>query len=457
MKKRLLIIVMTLSLIMSLALFTACNSDKVNSSGKTDYSEAMLSGVGDDIYSELVTIGTKYKDRSSGSDKEREFAGYLIGKFASYGYEDMSQTFRFENFLNPNGNMNESINVIFKKDNPDTDKHVIITAGMDNLYAYDGYNDEGIYNGATSVAIMLEVAENLQNVNLPYDVYFVATGANSMNLAGSFEFYDKFYINHDKKDTLLLINYSMPVGGENMYMYSDEVKTPHNEFLYDIAKENKLDFKSVPKAKNSAEVIITDNQKVPYSHIGNLSGNLPFMNANIPTVNFVSADWSSFSFGETVERKGHTNIANTRNDNLDNFVKLVGEDRIKAESDMVYTLTVKALTDDGFVNAMEESIANMPDYSLLTSTALVIGLRIGISVIIITICAFVSAKLRKSLPSRPMEEFMKGAGVFVNIPKPNIDPFGDNGDSIFKGDEGNKSSDNPSDKGNNNGDDIFGI
>ena len=467
MKKKFTLVTVILMLILLVASLTACSGE-----GKvvdiTKFDDAKLSNTGSSIYNEIEYIGTNYRNRTFGSKEEKAFAEYLSQKLTSYGYANENMNFKFTNALNSTTNEElSSMNVVFKKDNMNTDKAVIITSQIDNMFSIEGYNDEGIYGGATGVAIMLELAKTLKDVTLPYDVYFVGFGANSLGLEGAAVFNNDFYNHHKKADTLLMVDLSKPIGGDHMYMYYDEVKTVHGEYFDKIAKDKGFDYRRVPRDKKPMQSIIIEEQPMAYTHIGVMSSNIFFIADRVPTVNFISLNWEERTLGNVVERSGKVNIANTKNDAFENFVEIVGKDRIEKEADMVYTTVLTALKDDKFADTMEKSIANMPDYSIWSNNALIVGLRLGLGVLLIVVAVLVSSKLKKDLPARSVEEFMKDMGYNGN----NANTFGGNSDGNTNSDpfdSSNKTEDpfgnggsNDNDNDDNNkssgSDDVFGI
>lgn len=364
-------------------------------------------GTGKKVYQEVENISLNYKDRTAGFEGEKAFAEYLKGRFSRLGYEDTSYGFKFDNFLKKNASY-ESENVIFKKESDKSDKHVIIMSGYSNLYGYEeAKNNEAIYyGGAMGVGMMLTIAENLKDVELDYDVYFVGLGANAIDYAGAMDFYEHFYIKNNKSDTLLVMNYTIPVGGDNIYMYTDEVTTIHGEYLDNVAKKCGSAFTSVPSYKKSVPLVLIEDQIIPYTHAGVGDSQINFLNARIPSVNFVSLNWEKPSFSMLDEREGFDNVMNTKNDTLEYLVENVGKDKLISQLSSVYNTSFNALTDKEFESVMTKSIENMPNYAFIVGNTFYMIVMFVVSVIVLAIAAFVVIRANSMIKDHSVRDYV---------------------------------------------------
>ena len=472
MKRTLITFGTILLLIVAMTSLVACSSEStITDTSSMVYGDREMA-LGDSMYLEVENIAKNYPNRTYGTINEETFATYVSETLAGYGYADESVIFDYKNELTGNAELLTSKNVVFKKDREGTDKAVLITSQLDNMRGIEGYNDEGIYAGATGVAIMLELAKNMRDITLPFDVYFVGFGANSMGLKGASRFYDDFYVHHKKADTLLMIDLSKPVGGDHMYMYTDEKETVHGTYLYSLASNMKFDYRAVPRDKQIMNVAIYEHQPTSYVHAGVLSSNVYFWSARIPTVNFLSVNWETYTSGEAIEREGKSNIAGTSRDNFDFFVgELVGKERLSKEMYIVYDTIMTSFIDEQFVPTMEKSAVNMPEYSIWSSTTLLMGLRLGLAALIIIIAVVISSRFKKDLPMLSMEQFMNDVGMRngggINMSNmngtnthnnnSNIDPFDDAVDPFKSVEKEFNERDKEEKNKNDDGNDIFGF
>ncbi len=450
----------TVLILMILIVFTLCAFGNVHAEESTKNDV----GLGEKIYGEAENISLYHKDRTAGADGERKFAEYLIERLGGLGYEDYSYDFTFDNVLMNNASYT-SRNVVFKKDAEGTDKHVIVMTGYSNLYGYEETkgNEAVYYGGAMGVSIMLTLAEKLKDIELGYDVYFVGLGANAMNYAGAGDFYEQFYIRNQKSDTLFVMNYTMPVGGDNIYMYTEETKTIHGEFLKKIAEESGSSFTKIPAYKKSAPILIRENQVIPYTHAGIFDSHIDFFNARIPSVNFLSLNWEKESFEAIEERDGSINISNQKEDNLEYLADKVGKEKILIQLSSVFDVSYNALTDKEFVDVMMKSAENMPDYSIINSDVFYFVTILISAIVVLSLAAFLVKRARNNVKEYTVDDYYgdwykyfraraerDGEGLeeeiaaikeFVeNRKKPAEDPFG-----LDSKDDGG------------NGDDIFGL
>lgn len=177
--------------------------------------------------------------RVMGSQGEKGTALYLQKKLESYGYLPQVQTFSYDlqkefpiNFRDFNDDSfwdldvtetqknGESQNIIaIKKPYNHADKNVIVVSAH-----YDG---TGVIDNATGVAVLLEVAKSIANVNCNAEVRFVLLGGEEFGLKGS-RYYVSNLSGEEKKNILANINL------DNL-----GIKGPNNLILASIdGKEN---------------------------------------------------------------------------------------------------------------------------------------------------------------------------------------------------------------------------
>ncbi len=156
----------------------------------------------------LTNIG----GRLPGSENERLAAEYINSVFLDLGYEPGLQEFTvrdgfFEEF--------SSQNVIAVKPG-DSPKEIIIGAHYDSADEGTGADDN-----ASGVAVMLETAELVANLQTPYSIRFIAFGSEESGLDGSY-YYAAQMDEGEVENTLAMVNLDSLAAGDITYVYSDE-------------------------------------------------------------------------------------------------------------------------------------------------------------------------------------------------------------------------------------------
>lgn len=156
----------------------------------------------------LTNIGA----RPPGSENERLAAEYINGALLDLGYEPELQEFTvrdgiFEEF--------SSQNVIAVKPG-ESPKEIIIGAHYDS-----GDEGTGADDNASGVAVMLETAELVANLQTPYSIRFIAFGSEENGLDGSY-YYAAQMDEGDVENTLAMVNLDSLAAGDITYVYSDE-------------------------------------------------------------------------------------------------------------------------------------------------------------------------------------------------------------------------------------------
>lgn len=312
-------------------------------------------------YETLKTFVTKFPDRTStitySVDKCKDVANWISEQFESFGgYTGRIDTFNYENSYTEK--IETAYNVVYKKESA-SDKKVVIGAHYDNVFDVK-YNNialcsDGTYNNGVGVATLLELAKVLANKTFDFDIEFVAFGAEEFGWYGS-----GHYLNNqtDKDNIVLMINFDRNAIGDYVYMYSSEAKTKHNQFFYDIVKENNLCIADMPAFKSQAYSF--DFSNYLYLHEANYADSQMFLNEGINIINFVSMNFKTF---EVVESDGKNDIAYTEDDNFVNVVKrLGGEDAAKTTIDKqinsAISSVVYAFEKENFLQVMTDSKAN---------------------------------------------------------------------------------------------------
>ena len=303
-------------------------------------------------------------DRTAGSEGEKAAAQYILQKFESFSlsfstYADSDtpgmQTFKFKSFQNT---FTHSQNVIgIRKAATETTQQVIIGAHYDNVYAMDtGYGitqSQGVYDNAVSIGVLLALAEQSANWDLPFNVTFIAFGAEEPGLYGSAHYVNQM-TQSEVDNTLLMINMDL-IMGEHLYLYTDEFKTPYNQYLYQLAEQNDLGFSPLPAIKQTV-FLPSRYQDLPYTYPPQNGDNASFYNRGIRTVSITGGNYSCYSKSGFVEYENLPAISHTANDTLETFLEYHANTYVE-RLDNVFSFVELALQDAEFVAKMQQPIS----------------------------------------------------------------------------------------------------
>jgi alkaline phosphatase isozyme conversion protein len=136
---------------------------------------------------------------------------YIVGVFKEIGYEPVVQPFSYVR----SGRNYNSNNVVAVK--PGKSKKEVIVGAHYNSVTSGG--SRGAHDNASGVAVMLEVAEMLKNVETTYTIRFIAFGAEEVGLRGA-----THYVNTmseaDIAKTVAMVNLDSVLAGDIMYVYN---------------------------------------------------------------------------------------------------------------------------------------------------------------------------------------------------------------------------------------------
>lgn len=361
-KKNLLLILIALLSVSALVGLSACSyARKDFGATKSDNAQDIVS---DMTTFELLEEFCAYTDRNYASAGSYPAAQYLSRKLLSCGLQplkvngsDMKYTpagdgdaiigadaFKADTDIVAEKQKTDSLNLYFRRP-ADTDSPlgtVIISAHYDNLFGSDLgrhiVSATGAYDNAAAVAVLLRTAQEMSGMTCEYDVIFsllsastvVADGAVYYGWYGASRMYATLERLGMANDISLAINLWRLGGGKNNYMYSYDKATSYNNLFYEAAEVNGLDFKDVPEYKRafSADYAVTVSGRLGSPtgtlHIGMLNDSLVSMNKGVPTLTYLSLDWSDVSNPGYTEYEGFSNCALTDGDTLENMVLVSG-------------------------------------------------------------------------------------------------------------------------------------
>ncbi len=221
-------------------------------------------------YTQQLSAGA----RIAGTESELAAANTVAGWFEEAGYEPEFQPFRFGD-----KGAFDSQNVIAysaaAQGSSAQTPLVIVGAHYDCVAAAKGADDN-----ASGVAAMLEVAARLKDHKLPYDVAFIAFGAEEVGLKGS-NYYVSQMSDQDMARTIAMINFDSLIVGDYCYIHSGlNHETWVQDDMLEIIDDLDLPIVTHPSPKYPAGV--TPNEFSDYS---------AFNKAGIPIVAFEATNW----------------------------------------------------------------------------------------------------------------------------------------------------------------------
>lgn len=454
-KRKIILATIILVILITAVCLTGCSSDNEGIATNPSYIDGL------DSYNTLKAFVELFPDRTSGNTVT--VAGTTINN-ADLAAEWIAQQFRaiglqpsVENGLQEvkytnnraNKRSETAYNVIYKIDSPNTDKRVVISAHYDNVSSWianeTAVGGEGVYTSAAGIAALIETAKALVSLsNLPYDVEFVAFGATEPGMFGSQKYLESLTA-QQKTDTLLMVDYDRPAGGDSLYMYADEVDTDHYDYFYKAAKDNDLFISDIPANKREYLYSALPQSDLLYYNEPMVGDHYYFRLNGINTISFISANFKDRSNMLLSEMGGKKNVRYTSSDTLAEMVARhggigVGEEEISKRIDSAVSVIVKGLQGDEFVEVMQSSQNNRYDYSVFANQKIMTGIGYGVlGVIIISILVAYFILKPKAKPHTVIidtpygrVDMSKGvvypaSGQATQAPKPDedIDPFGE--------------------------------
>lgn len=216
---------------------------------------------------------------------------YIKNEFQKYGYNVEEQNFVWP--LENNKKISKNI-IAFKKGL--NNKQIIIGAH------YDSTNCNGADDNASGVSVLLELAQKLNKLILPYNIKFIAFDAEEMGLFGS-RYFVKNMTSEEKSNTLLYINIDSILSGDNLYIYGDYGSRGwFRDEILDIALKENIEIKTSPglKNKNENSISILEGECFDYSD------HVYFRHEGIPFAYFESTNWDSIN-----KQTGYPNYRNS--------------------------------------------------------------------------------------------------------------------------------------------------
>ena len=275
------------------------------------------------LQSQNLADGTKFVDkedltllisriginRTAFSRGEKDASSYLASLMENLNlsfYKD--QTTFIKEF---SVNKNKSQNVIgIKKSSNEINKYVILGAHYDNAYRINGEqtNSNGVFDNASGLLCLITIMNELNAIDLPYNIIYIFYGAEEVGLYGSKNFVSSLS-SIEKKNILFLLNFDSIGIGEETYFYSGDSNNAYKKIF-----ANNFNRKEIPTIKRLN--LLTNFEGFAYTHIGLMSDNATYLKHGIRCTTFFSGNLSHSGSGY-IESISHENLTHTKNDNIE--------------------------------------------------------------------------------------------------------------------------------------------
>ena len=298
-RKKLCAILLLIVLLLSSA--TGCNKTVVNDNKSMQANNLSQLELSKDNMTKTIQEITTHP-RAVNSEQIKVVEEYLIKQFKSYRYTEIDkQQFFYNNDNNENAIRRSSQpdiylaptadstnadgvgnNIIVTKRFADTTKELILSGHYDSTE-----NSYGVNDNASGVAVVLELARVLSDIELPYNLKFIMFSGEEKYMLGS-----RWYVNtlskEERKNIIGVINIDTIAEKSDlgyMLMLHGDKKIENNQYTDE-------DLKRLADAnKNSvSEMFEDENRFIPTMAIN--SDHYPFSLVGIPAVSVVQ-DWKN--------------------------------------------------------------------------------------------------------------------------------------------------------------------
>lgn len=206
--------------------------------------------------------------RKMGSTGHEQAARYLTSAIQEMGYTPTLQP-----FTNKGGDKGN--NILFDKAGISS-QVLIVGAHYDSVDNGKGYDDN-----ASGVAVLLEAASRVQQMETPYTIHFILFDSEETNLEGSTYYVDQMD-ESSVKNTIAMVNLDSLAVGDYTYIYGTGGTDGHiRDWALDYAKKNNLN-------------LITQggkNPELPAGTTGDWSDHAPFLHKGIEYAYFEATNW----------------------------------------------------------------------------------------------------------------------------------------------------------------------
>ena len=377
--------------------------------------------------SNFVSVGMY--NRTPGSNGEQLVASFIQQSLTSYGLQGKSNATtvnglqKFE-FKNKTDEKLTSYNIAFTLKGKSSDKKVVICTNYDNMY-YSYYSEEdynnvkisqGVNASASSVAVLLTMAQKIPQNYFNFDIEFVFFGARNANNSGA-KFYNKNINQTERESILLLVDISRIALGNNVYYYSGAFKTKQDQ-LYNKTLTAKKYNSGFSGASSFGE-----DTKLRYYNAGYNGNTTAFEGYGLNVLHLFAGDYSGGLFGGYREYSEGINVTDTYYDNIEYILQNYGND-LQNNMALAVTNIVTLLEDNEFITSMQLKNNNNWKYKMFSNTGYLGAVIIVVIFILAIITILYHYKLTKKCYSYIEKNKISGAVLEIeeqDIPKDNTD------------------------------------
>lgn len=368
---------------------------------ETSQEETQIQAILEDFI-EYDSLAVKNRSgRYPGSDAEKNSALYIheyLSQLSTFKAvenvttKDGLQSFEFDSNIDNLRHISQNV-IFIKNAETETDKKVIIAAHYDSAYlgefpdgqpSYDAINDN-----AGAVALLLNLASQLDKITLPFNVEIVFFGASTNNYAGS-KFYSRVMDQKTAENTLLMINLDRVALGNYTYMYVNEYKSSQQNYFNRVLEG--LNIKQLDSLK-VMNMNVTSPNGLNYTHIGLESDHAIFMTRNINVLFFFGGYYEDFLTTEMREYEGQKQITYSAADNYENLLNTHAD--FISNLARVQNATLTILSSQNFVVEMEKDNGSQAWYKHWTNDKLAVFITAVLLVVFIFIYFIIYTNLQK--------------------------------------------------------------
>ncbi|SEN89114.1 Peptidase family M28 [Mesobacillus persicus] len=281
---------------------------------------------GELAYEHVEYLSKEIGSRVAASEEETNARQYILNELEKLDLEVEEQRF---SYTRGESTVFDSANAIGVKDNPKTDKQVIVGAHYDSVNVGQGADDN-----ASSVGVILETAKALDKRNLPYDIKYVFFGAEEVGLQGS-KYYADQMSELEIENTIGMINLDSLLAGDNIYVYGGEGEDGWiRDLALDIADKRKIPLLTNPGI----------NPLYPEGTTGDWSDHAPFKAKGITIAYLEATNWEIGAHDGYDQTVKHGGIWHTSNDTLD-FLEEEFPGRVQEHLNQFTQILTQMLTD----------------------------------------------------------------------------------------------------------------
>lgn len=314
----------------------------------------------------------RFPDRTCATEGEKAAAEYLAETLQGLGYDSKNGKYLqgfsvYTEDTVDGGYLSYSQNVVgVKKAENGSQKTVIIGAHYDNAYGLSNSLSKGAYDNGSGVAATLALAYAIAKEDIPYNVEIVFFGMEEAGMLGSSAYVSNM-TEDEIENTLMMINLDSISCGDNLYIFTDEIKRTHEEMFIESAKKIGGTLTEMPWDKMSNGYFRVIDEK-PFVHVGIQSDNAVFMAKGIPCTFFFGYNLSSKENINGQESDGKTDIMHTEYDTVESVLDIYGEEFVKDRFELVSSVVMTTLGREDFVEKAEHSKANPTTISFIYET-----------------------------------------------------------------------------------------